>query len=111
VLVSNCGFWEMDNFDPLLVHLKAVCKNAGRKFAGALLRPHGPVLKAMLNQGLPVNDVLEAAREAGKQLIRNGEMNPQTLATVSRELIPLETYVHMANETFKKILAPVKEGG
>ena len=27
MLVSNCGFWEMDNFDPLLVHMKAVSKN------------------------------------------------------------------------------------
>ena len=27
VLVSNCGFWELDNFDPLLVHMQAICKN------------------------------------------------------------------------------------
>ena len=25
VLVSNCGNWEMDNFDPLLLHIKAIC--------------------------------------------------------------------------------------
>jgi len=42
VLVSNCGFWEMDNFDPLLVHLKALCRNAEAEFVGALLRLHGP---------------------------------------------------------------------
>ena len=34
VLVSNCGFWELDNFDPLLVHMQAVCKNMGAEFAG-----------------------------------------------------------------------------
>ncbi len=87
VLVSNCGFWEMDNFDPLLAHMEAMSKNVGREFAGALLSLHGPVLKAMLDQGYPVEDVLEAAREAGRQLVQKGEMDPGTLATVSRELI------------------------
>ena len=105
VLVSNCGFWEMDNFDPLLVHMKAICKNLGRQFAGALLRPHGPVLKAMLEQGLPVNDVLDAAREAGRQLVSKGEINPKVLETVGRELIPRDTYIEMANARFKKILS------
>ena len=65
VLVSNCGFWEMDNFDALLVHVKAFCKNAAMEFAGALLRPHGPALRPMMEMGAPVNDVLEAAKEAG----------------------------------------------
>src|SRR5512146_583672 len=41
VLVCNCGFWEMDNFDPLLVQFKAMCDIIGFEFAGALLRPHG----------------------------------------------------------------------
>jgi len=53
VLVSSCGFWEMDNFDPLLAHMKAKCRNANREFAGALLRPHGPALKPMASKGAP----------------------------------------------------------
>ena len=48
VFVSTCGFWEMDNFDALLVHMRAVSKNTGREFAGALLRPHGPALAGMM---------------------------------------------------------------
>jgi len=63
VLVSNCGFWEMNNFDPLLVHMKAFCKNASRQFAGAVLRPHGPELRRMIKKGLPIDDILEAAKE------------------------------------------------
>ena len=109
VLVSNCGFWEMDNFDPLLVHMKAICRNVGREFAGALLRPHGPALKAMLDQGLPVEDVLDAAKEAGRQLASKGVMHLSTLAMVSRELIPLETYVSMANAAFERALSSARE--
>ena len=104
VLVSNCGFWEMDNFDPLLTHVKAICKNTGREFAGALLRPHGPALKGMLEMGLPVNDILEAAREAGRQLVRQGMMSPETLSTISRELMPMKDYLEIANQNFKKTL-------
>jgi multimeric flavodoxin WrbA len=98
VLVSNCGFWEMDNFDPLIVHMKAVSSNLGREFAGALLRPHGPALKAMMDRGMPVHDVLDAAKEAGRQLVAEGRMKPDTLRIVSRELLPLQMYVNIANQ-------------
>jgi len=104
VLVSNCGFWEMDNFDPLLIHMKAVCKNIGLEFSGALLRPEGPALKAMLDMEAPVSDILDAAREAGHQLIQNGRMSPDTLNAVSREILPLDMYRQVANEKFQKDL-------
>jgi multimeric flavodoxin WrbA len=101
VLVSNCGFWEMDNFDPLIVHMKAVCRNMDREFAGALLRPHGPAFEAMLKMGHAVGDVLDAAREAGRQLARDGAMKPETLAAAGRELLPLEMYAKIVNENVR----------
>jgi multimeric flavodoxin WrbA len=110
VLVSNCGFWEMDNFDPLLVHMKAVSKNLGSKFAGALLRPHGPALKGMMEMGGPVDDIFEAAKEAGRQLVKDGRMSAETLKGVSRELLPLEMYVEIVNQRFQEALdVPEKE--
>ena len=109
VLVSKCGFWEIDNFDPLLVHMRAFCKNAGREFAGALLRPHGEALRPMMEMGAPINDIFEAAKEAGRQLVRYGEMSTETLATVSRELLPLEMYVQVANQGFQQALDALKK--
>lgn len=104
VLVSTCGFWEMDNFDPLLVHMKAACKNMNREFAGALLRPHGATLRGMMKRGIPMNDILEAAKEAGYQLVETGEMSYKTLETISRELMQLETYFQQHNEETKQVL-------
>ncbi len=104
VLVSNCGFWEMDNFDALLVHVKALCKNGNREFAGALLRPHGGALRPMLEIGGLVEDVVEAAREAGRQLVRDGKISTETLNTVSRELMSREDYIQVANQNFQKAL-------
>ena len=93
VLVSSCGYWELDNFCLLLTHVHALCEHAEREFAGALLRPHGPALQPMLEQGAPIGDLFEAAKEAGRQLARDGKMSPETLAIVSRELLPLEAWV------------------
>jgi len=104
VLVAGCGFWEMDNFDPLLAHMKAMCRNANHEFAGALLRPHAPALKAMAAGGAPVNDIIEAARDAGGQLVRDGRMADQTLATISRPLMPLDMYVGVVNQKFRQAL-------
>ncbi len=104
VLVSNCGFWEMDNFDPLLVQMKAFCRNAAREFAGALLRPHGGALRPMLEMGAPVNDIFEAAKEAGRQLVRDGEMSAVTLNNISRELLPQEMYIQRINQRFQQAL-------
>lgn len=104
VLVSNCGFWEMDNFDPLLVHINAYCRNAHAEFAGALLRPHGEALKPMLDMGLPVRDVLDAAKEAGRQLATTGRMMPETLSAVSRDLMTRDMYIQMANQFLQGIL-------
>jgi hypothetical protein len=101
VLVSNCGFWEKENFQPLLVHMEAICKNVRREFAGALLRPHGPALKPMLDRGLPVGDVVEGAREAGRQLAAYGRMDPEILDVVSRDLMPRDLYVNGMNTRFE----------
>ena len=36
MLNFNCGLWKKDNFDLLLVFMKAFCKNASAEFAEAL---------------------------------------------------------------------------
>lgn len=110
VLVSNCGFWEMDNFDALLAHMEAISKNFGSEFAGALLRPHGPALKAMMGMGMPVDDVLAAAKEAGRQLVKEGQMSPETLQVVGRELLPLEMYVQILNQRWQEALDALDKG-
>jgi multimeric flavodoxin WrbA len=103
VLVSTCGFWEMDNFDALVFHIKSLCRNANREFAGALLRPHAGSLDALVKAGFAV-DVIEAAKSAGKQLVTTGKIAPETLTTVSRQLLPMEIYMDAANRGFQQML-------
>lgn len=93
VLVSNSGYWEKDNFDLLIDQVKAIANHAEWEYAGALVRPHGEVMKPMMKQPGVIDDIFEAAKEAGRQLIKNGQMLPETLDIVSRVLLPLEHYV------------------
>jgi hypothetical protein len=53
---------------------------------------------------MPVQDVIEAARKAGRELVRRGRMEEETLKAVSRELVPLETFMEKMNRDFKRAL-------
>jgi multimeric flavodoxin WrbA len=108
VLVSNCGFWEKDNFDPLIVHMKAICKNLSAEFAGALLRPHGGAMSTMIEMGAPLSDIFEAAKEAGRQLVTEQKMSQEILDIVSRDLMPREMYIQIINQYFQQTLDALK---
>jgi hypothetical protein len=96
VLVASCGLWELDNFDPMLTHLMAFCRHLDGEFAGALLRPHATLLLAMAETGA-LDDVFEAARQAGRALVRDGNLPQEALATIRRELIPRDEYIEQVN--------------
>jgi multimeric flavodoxin WrbA len=104
VLVSVSGFPEPANFDPLVEHVRAICANMQGTFAGAVLRPSAAVMPMLKEHGVPVDDVFDAAREAGRQLVRDGAISPATLAAVARELVPAEAIHRGANAYFKQAL-------
>ncbi|UCE15199.1 MAG: flavodoxin family protein [Candidatus Heimdallarchaeota archaeon] len=93
VLVSSCGYWEIENFDLLIAHMKEFSFHSEWEFVGALLRPHAPALKPMIRSGAPIYDIFEAAKKAGHQLIMDGKMSSETLSIVSRELLPMKEWV------------------
>ena len=98
MLVSSCGLWELENFTPLLTHIEAYCNNMVRKFAGALLRPHSPAMAFQMADGVAIDDIFRAAKEAGRQLITDGKMSVETLETVSRDLMPGQEFVDRLNQ-------------
>jgi multimeric flavodoxin WrbA len=109
VLVSNCGLWEMRNFEPLVAQVKGVCRQVDREFVGAVLRPHGQTMRDLLHQGESLDDVLEAAKAAGYQLATEGRMSKETLDIVGRELVSLDEYVEAMNAKAEKIVARVND--
>ncbi len=109
VLISTCGFWELDNFEPMLTHLKAICVNAHREFAGALLRPHGAHFKYMVKNDKTAKDILAAAHTAGSELVNDGMISQDTLSRVSQEVIAKEEYIEMLNLNFDKLILKYRD--
>jgi hypothetical protein len=58
----------------------------------------------MLQMGAPVGDVQDAAREAGRQLEKTGTLPVELLRAVSRELMPRQMYLDVANQRFRETL-------
>lgn len=105
VLISNCGFHELANFDQLVDHFKIIAHHTRAKFIGALLRPEGEFLE-YAEKLMPdaVNAVYAAARQAGRQLVTQGSFDEETLKAVSRQLLPLDVFIKGANEYFAQMI-------
>ena len=101
VLVSACGFTELDNFDPLVAHMQAACRNMGLEYAGALLRPYASSLAYLQKLGLPVKDVLDACADAGREFVTAGSISDKTAARVSRSLVRRDRHVKSSNDFFR----------
>lgn len=105
VLVSTCGDWGMSMFEPLIVQMNALYKrpDGGSDFAGAVLRPHAEVLKEFIKAGESgmAEGIFQAAREAGRQLVKDGKMSDEVLGAVSRALVSEQVYYKAAAERFQ----------
>jgi multimeric flavodoxin WrbA len=104
VLISTCGYYEEGAFDSLVAQVKDLTRSHHRRFAGALLRPHGLALKYMQANGIEVQDVLDATYGAGGEMVRVGEFSAQTAEVVSRPLLSQEEFVDMMNSAFLRRL-------
>ncbi len=100
VLVSVCGFAELDNFDPLIAHVKAMAKNMQRDYIGAVVRPYAWALPMLMKKGMDLTDVIQATMKAGEELVRNGIFQDETLQTISREVLPQETVAENISKQF-----------
>jgi multimeric flavodoxin WrbA len=108
VLVSVSGFTELDNFDPLVAHVKAFCKNLNSEFAGAILRPMGAQLQVFKQMGIQVDDIFKAIKQAGRELVQAGTIKPDTQTIISREIVPRDEYIKAINASFQRQLDAIK---
>lgn len=102
ILVSVSGFTELDNFDPLIAHMKAASKNMDREYLGAVVRPYAWALSMLEQQGADVEDVLRATKEAGVQAVKEGKISSKTLSTITRELITREEITKHLNPYYEQ---------
>ena len=98
-LVSVCAFYEMDNFDPLILHVKRAAENLNMEYVGEILRPAVYTLgkkKAVE----AIERVMEAFERAGKELVENGFVSEKTRQEAASEIVPREAYLRAINRYF-----------
>ncbi len=100
VLVSTCGDWDVSMFDPLLLQMKAIYDrpDGSSSFVGALLRPMADGVREMIKAGETglVDGVFRAARDAGRQLAKDGIISEELQKQVSKVLMPRDAYYKAA---------------
>ncbi len=87
VLVSPCGFPERKNFDALVHTFRHIARMHGMEVVGEVLRPFAEPLRTRTLQGL-VEGYLKALREAGRQIVSDGQISEATKADLERDLFP-----------------------
>jgi multimeric flavodoxin WrbA len=86
-LVATGGWWERENMGTVVRIAEELAADASVAFAGAVLRPHAFAMRRQGELTAEGRAVLEAARKAGVELVRDGRMRENTLVSVSRPLM------------------------
>ncbi len=94
LLISTCGHWGKENFSPIVEQMNAVSQMLGREFLPPILRPHSSVMTTLTSLGKPVQDIYEAAEEAGSELAKTGTLSDETIIKISREIVPQDSFIH-----------------
>ncbi|WP_300670296.1 flavodoxin family protein [Desulfoluna sp.] len=96
-LMSVCGFWEADNFDGLVDHIKRICKNFQADYLGELLRPNSYILAMDDLFPKEVAAIHEGIRQAGREFVTNGQISETTMEAAVAQPIPKEPALQGSN--------------
>ncbi len=105
-LISVCAFHEMDNFDPLILHVKRVAKNLKMEYLGEILRPAVYSLDMKKVGSDAIGSVMEAFEKAGKELVENGILSGKTRQEAARKIVSRHVYLRALNRYFDTQIGP-----
>jgi multimeric flavodoxin WrbA len=94
-VVSTSGWWEIENFDALVMIFQEFARKIGIDFAGSVLRPHA-FLMAKGNQRSEI--ILRAAKESGRALIETGVIPLALQRQVAEPLATQQEVIEIYNE-------------
>lgn len=105
ILISGCGFPEMDNFQPLIAHFQAACKNLGLEYAGHVTIAAAPAASFMPTFA----ERAQLIREAGRVFAEQGIIPESIMEKVNSPWIDAEEYRENCNTQFESILKRPKD--
>jgi hypothetical protein len=94
VTLSVCGFWDPAMFQALSMTWR-MC--LGNDLIAEIYRHSSEFLSMPEAQPL-AQAVLDAVAQAGEEVVRQGQVTPATLATLTQDLAPADTLARLARE-------------
>jgi len=92
-LVSTSGWWGLENFDLLIKNVEFMAKIFDVELARPLLRPDSSLFRRMVKSGDGCSRILEAAEEAGAQLVKKGDISKESARRVQVPLRSLKEFM------------------
>lgn len=99
VLISVCGFSELDNFTNIRRHFAAICQNFFWEKAGEILVPasalgfiHGTY-----------NNKFAAVKKAGEEFAAGGGISSATWQQITGEIMGAQEYLEVVNPFFERL--------
>jgi multimeric flavodoxin WrbA len=96
VLVSSSGWWELGNFETVERIVQELAEDGSIGYAGAVLRPH---IQWLGKNPKKAEEVFQASRDVGFELVKKGTMSKKTLSRVSQPLVSNRRFI----ETERKL--------
>lgn len=103
VLLSVCGFPEASEFDAML-DFSARTQHKDAKLLAAICRAGASLLSVKPLAG-KAKEILMATRQAGRELIQEQKIAPETMARITRPLGHAESFRKMGNLYWKTCIA------
>jgi hypothetical protein len=100
-LIAVCGFYEIDQFKPLVQHVLSVARNMHTPLVCKILRPESLSFKNPLAFSR-FGKVTESLRAAGKELVEKGSINRRVMNIISQHLLTREQYMMMGSSWWEK---------
>lgn len=98
-LVSVGGWWEKENLSTVIKIAEEIADNTSVEFVGSVLRPHA---FWMSREEEKAREVLDATKQAGFQLVKEGKMAAELLDTISQPLVPEEELREWYNAAYER---------
>ena len=92
VLTSVCGFYEIDNFDPLVHHIKAMGENMHIPLIAAVLRPTSMVALNSDLHAVEAEKIRESISLAGMEIVKGGKVPRKLTKLIQRPILPKGHY-------------------
>jgi putative NADPH-quinone reductase len=99
VLISSCGFPELDNFEILRRHFRLICEHMTLSWAGEILIPASGIARAPKL----FDRKYDLIRAAGKELTQ-GSISPETTAAIAAPVLQAKDYRRLATLSFEGTL-------